>query len=91
MQNKMDLKNCIDRIKEMEAVFDMLLETFEKNPLALQKDAVVKEQLERLIEYYESSLWMEDFRKDEQGLIPKDLKRGVLSEDGIYNLLSEIR
>ena len=26
---------------------------------------------------------------DEAGLLPKDLKRGVLSEDGIYNLLEE--
>lgn len=41
-----------------------------------------------LSSYYES-LWKEDFEADEQGLIPKDLKRGVLSEDGLYNLLQE--
>ena len=26
---------------------------------------------------------------DEKGLIPKDLKRGVLSEDALYDLLAE--
>ena len=28
-----------------------------------------------------------DFELDEEGKLPADLKRGVLSEDGIYNLL----
>ena len=31
--------------------------------------------------------WKEDFEADEKGKLPKDLKRGVLSEDGIYNML----
>ena len=39
-----------------------------------------------LSSYYET-LWKEDFEADEQGLIPKDMKRGVLSEDGLYDLL----
>ena len=30
--------------------------------------------------------WKKDFEDDEKGLLPKELKRGVLSEDGIYNL-----
>jgi arsenate reductase len=41
-----------------------------------------------LSSYYET-LWKEDFEADEQGLIPKDTKRGILSEDGLYNLLQE--
>ena len=28
------------------------------------------------------------FADDEAGLLPKDLKRGVLSEDGLWNLLT---
>ena len=43
-----------------------------------------------LKEYYESPQWREDFEADEAGKFPKDLKRGVLSEDGIYNLLEEL-
>ena len=40
-----------------------------------------------LSEYYGSAAWKRDFAADEAGLLPKDLKRGVLSEDGIYNML----
>jgi len=32
-----------------------------------------------------------DFAADEAGNLPPDLKRGVLSEDGIWNLLSDYR
>ncbi|SMC45529.1 transcriptional regulator, Spx/MgsR family [Oscillospiraceae bacterium] len=41
-----------------------------------------------LSSYYET-LWKDDFEADEKGLIPKDMKRGVLSEDGLYNLLQQ--
>ena len=41
-----------------------------------------------LSSYYET-LWKDDFEADEQGLIPKDMKRGVLSEDGLYDLLQQ--
>lgn len=30
---------------------------------------------------------MADYKADEEGKLPKRLKRGVLSEDGIYSLL----
>ena len=44
-----------------------------------------------LTSYYESGQWLKDFESDERGELPKDLKRGVLSEDGVYNLLSEFK
>ena len=45
--------------------------------------------MQLLSEYYASPLWREDFEADEAGLLPKDLKRGVLSEDAVYDLLSD--
>jgi hypothetical protein len=36
-------------------------------------------------------LWKLDYAADEAGKLPPDLKRGVLSEDGIWNLLSDYR
>ena len=33
---------------------------------------------------------MNDHALDEAGEIPKTLKRGVLSEDGLYNLLCDV-
>lgn len=43
-----------------------------------------------LKEYYESGLWLSDYEADERGELPADLKRGVLSQDGLYNLLNDI-
>ena len=36
------------------------------------------------------SALIEDFEMDEAGFVPTDLKRGVLSEDALYNLLGDI-
>ena len=47
------------------------------------------DQLKALSEYYSSDAWKRDYAADEAGLLPKDLKCGVLSEDGIYALLDE--
>ena len=49
----------------------------------------MQKDLEKLIAYYEGKQWMKDFTDDEQGKIPADVKRGVLSEDGIYDMLIE--
>lgn len=46
------------------------------------------EQKARLLDYYYTSgQWLEDYEADEQGLLPQDLKRGVLSQDALYDLL----
>lgn len=47
--------------------------------------------LSTLEAYYTSPAWRTDFEADEAGLLPPDLKRGVLSEDGIYNLLEDFK
>ena len=44
---------------------------------------------ELLRRYYESTLWKTDFAADEAGRLPPELPRGVLSEDGLFNLLEE--
>ncbi|WP_231488224.1 DUF4298 domain-containing protein [Prevotella sp. MA2016] len=51
----------------------------------------VKEDVVELSKYYGSELWKQDFAADEAGILPSDLKRGVLSEDGIWNLFSDYR
>ena len=79
----------IERIKWMEQRFN--------NALAAIKDGsadslkAIKEDVAELSKYYGSELWKQDFAADEAGILPPDLKRGVLSEDGIWNLLSDYR
>ena len=54
-----------------------------------QAESGSAELLKALSDYYGSDEWKRDYAADEAGLLPKDLKRGVLSEDGIYALLEE--
>ena len=79
----------IERIKWMEQRFDKTL-TAIKDKSADSLNAI-KEDVAELSKYYGSELWKLDFAADEAGNLPPDLKRGVLSEDGIWNLLSDYR
>ena len=54
-------------------------------------DLETGEIIRRLETYYGSFEWKVDFQSDEAGLLPPDLKRGVLSEDGINELLDRYR
>ena len=47
--------------------------------------------LKELEDYYTSPEWQEDYAADEAGLLPEGLKRGVLSQDGISDLLDRFR
>ena len=85
-----DLQDVIYRIQKMEQSFDEVLEALKCNSNIVKEDGEVFEKLQELTEYYESGLWLQDYECDERGELPADLKRGVLSEDGLYNLLTEI-
>lgn len=84
------IANAILRIEKMEDLFDELLEAYEKRGAEILFDDLLNKNLSVLTEYYESGEWMGDYELDEQGLLPNDLKRGILSEDGFYNFLFEI-
>lgn len=73
----------------MEDKFDKALRGAAALDAALEQFRAISSDMEELIAYYESDLWREDFNADEEGKLPADLKRGVLSEDGIYNLLTD--
>lgn len=47
--------------------------------------------LRELEAYYTGPLWIEDYAADEAGELPAGLKRGVLSQDGVFNLLESCR
>ena len=76
---------AIERITKMETYFDRLLAA--DDPAAIREDASLRELLEILSRYYESGQWLYDYELDEKGLLPENLKRGVLSQDGLYDLL----
>lgn len=86
-----DIAGAVERITRMEMAFDKAKELMaEKNPqLKKESQQQMKALITALDAYYTSHVWKRDFALDEEGLLPDDLKRGVLSEDGIYNLLEE--
>ena len=80
----------VQRIAAMEAAFDRVSLAVQMLESALDTYETVKVDIDRLTDYLESGAWREDFEADEAGLVPRDLKRGVLSEDGLYDLLADI-
>ncbi|MCR4669049.1 MAG: DUF4298 domain-containing protein [Clostridia bacterium] len=78
----------IDRIRRMERCLDKSGKAFDKMAKALAEYEAVQSDFKRLCDYYQGPKWMEDFEADEQKKLPENLKRGVLSEDAVYDLLT---
>lgn len=86
-----DNKQQIARIRRMERNLNTAVAAVKRLTAALDKWETVQDAIAALDEYYGSDLWRQDFADDEAGRLPADLKRGVLSEDGIWNLLTDAR
>lgn len=80
-----------ERIRQMELRLERSAAAVMELSAALDKYEAVQEDLKVLDAYYGSEEWKQDYADDEAGRLPADLKRGVLSEDGIWNLLSDAR
>ena len=65
----------IERVEKYERLFD---------EASVSRDP---EKLLLLDAYYTSGEWLEDYEADERGDFPPDLKRGVLAQDALYELL----
>ena len=81
--------NQIKRIEKMEEKLDLSNRVIRNLEKALREYNKAQEDIHELATYYSSAEWKKDFEADEKGKLPKDLKRGVISEDGIYNLLDK--
>ena len=79
----------IERINRMEELLNFSAEAIEELSKAIDKFEKAEEAVAILSKYYGSNEWKQDYADDEAGLLPKDLHRGVLSEDGIWNLINE--
>ena len=97
LHQKDDQMEQIERIRQMELRMNRVAKAVKKLSAMLDKYEAALAQYEGLQEdiaalkdYYGSDEWNRDFHDDEMGLLPPDLKRGVLSEDGIWNLLSDV-
>ena len=85
------IQEAVERIRQMELYFEMLQKIESKNPQALREEDSIKESLQTLTQYYESGQWLHDYELDEKGLLPQNLKRGVLAQDAVYDFLDRIK
>ena len=81
--------NRIDRIREMERCLDVSRQAVDELERAFAVYEAVQKDYKKLSDYYGSPRWMADFEADEAGKLPPDLKRGVLSEDAVYDLITD--
>ena len=86
-----DNKQQLARIRLMERHLNRATAAVKRLEAAFDKWEDAQEAIAALEEYYGSDLWKQDLADDEAGRLPADLKRGVLSEDGIWNLLTDVR
>lgn len=81
----------IERIKTMEEYLNASTAALSALELSFDKYAESQQQIALLAEYYGSEEWYDDRELDQNGELPQDLRRGVLTEDLVYNLLLDNR
>ncbi len=78
------MREAILRVQQMECCFDTLLQA------ARESSALPEACLQTLIRYYEGGQWLQDYELEEAGCFPAELKRGVLSQDAVYDFLETL-
>ncbi|MBQ3323732.1 MAG: DUF4298 domain-containing protein [Muribaculaceae bacterium] len=81
----------IERIKAMEEHLNKASQAVKALSDALDLYTESMESIEIIDDYLASDEWEQDFADSEAGNLPKDLKCGVLSEDGIWNVVDTNR
>lgn len=91
-ENKMERKEQEEqykRISRYENISDRHKAALKNFEDALSEFKNAQKSFEELKEYYGSDDFILDFECSNRPEFPKDLKCGVLSEDGIYDLIAE--
>ncbi len=78
-----------ERIRRMEERLDAALAALRAVNAALDIYESALKDIAALDAYLGGADWRADLAADEAGALPRDLKRGVLSEDGIYDMLED--
>ena len=74
------------RVKKMEDILHRQLDLMASLRKLLAEVEASQADFEALLAYYQSQTFMEDLSLEEKGHF-MGMTRGVLSEDGVYNLL----
>lgn len=82
------MEKTIERIARMEALFDEVSAAMNAEAGA---EIAMREKIQILRAYMESGEWLADYELDERGALPQGMKRGVLSQDGLHDLLVRVK
>lgn len=84
------MEKQVSRIRKMERRFNRVSKSVAALQHSLASLEALSDDIAELERYMSSGQWKEDFEADERGEFPEGLLRGVLSEDGLYNLLEAV-
>ena len=90
MKKNCDACRLVARVRHMEESFDRVRSAVDTLHRDLDAYEELQEQVRELDAYQRSGQWLQDYEADERGGIPSDVQRGVLSLDGLYDLLQRI-
>ena len=79
---------AIRRVIRMEAAMKRVAGANARLERALALFEARSKDIDALEAYYAGG-WQQDFEADERGEFPSELRRGVLSEDALYDVLSD--
>lgn len=82
------MEKAIERIAQMEMLYDEVDAALNDNEGV---QAAMRQKIQILRTYMESGVWLADYELDERGGLPRGMKRGVLSQDGLYDLLERAK
>lgn len=83
--------NQIERINKYENILNKGIKITNKFGKILQEYNDIQKEIKTLSNYYGSDNWYQDIADYDMKLLPKDIKAGILSEDAIYDLLTNNR
>ena len=83
------MDHIIVRITKMENILDELTIVVDRTDKVMNELSDSLKNLNTLKKYYESQ-YMKDVMADKRNEVPQDLKRGVLSEDAVHMLLTDL-
>ena len=81
----------LKRIEHYERIFNEAQRLLNLKARTSGETAALQRCIQHLEVYYGSDDWKKDFADDGRGLLPQNMPRGVLSEDGVFNLLDACR
>ncbi len=78
----------LERVIHMEQLHDIIRAAADSGDIA--RLTQLKNEIQELLSYYEGGEWLADFDADNLGFFSKNLKRGILAEDTLYDLFGDV-